>query len=178
HDTRGASFRRVHVELPRKVAQAARASGVGRLLHMGALGADAANAPSAYLRTRGEGEAALRVHAADKVAYTVFHPSVIFGVGDSFLSRFRDLLRVAPVFPLACPDTRFQPVYVGDVVSAFVRALDDPATHGRRYSLCGPKVYTLRELVEYVSAESGLRRRVIGLPSALGWLQAAVLEWV
>ena len=178
HDTRGASFRRVHVELPRKVAQAARASGVTRLLHMGALGADAANAPSAYLRTRGEGEAALRVHAADRVAYTVFQPSVIFGPGDSFLNRFHGLLQLAPVFPLACPDARFQPVFVGDVVEAFVRALDDRATHGRRYTLCGPRVYTLRELVEAVAATAGLNRRVVGLPRWAGWLQAALLEWV
>ena len=177
NDTRRASFRRVHVELPRKVAQAARAAGVRRLLHMGALCADAANAPSAYLRTRGEGEAALRVHAADRVAYTVFHPSVIFGPGDSFLNRFHALLRLAPVFPLACPDARFQPVFVGDVVDAFVRALDDRATHGRRYSLCGPRVYTLRELVEYAAETAGLDRRIVGLPRWLGFLQAALLEW-
>ena len=174
----GESFRRAHVELPRKVAQAARGAGVRRLLHMSALGADAANAPSLYLRTKGEGEAALRVHAGDRIAYTVFQPSVIFGPGDSLTQRFADLLRMAPVFPLACPDAKFQPVYVGDVAQAFVTALSDRAAQGQRYALCGPEVYSLRALVEFVAREAGLGRHIIGLPRWLGHLQAALLEFV
>lgn len=178
NEGRGETFRRTHVELPRKVAQAARSAGVRRLLHMSALGADAANAPSLYLRTKGEGEAALRVHAGDRIAYTVFQPSVIFGPGDSLTNRFADLLRIAPVFPLACPDARFQPVYVGDVAQAFVNALADRATFGQRYTLCGPEVYTLRALVEFIAREAQLERRVIGLPRWLGKLQSTVLEFV
>ena len=178
NEGRGETFRRAHVELPRKVAQTARNVGVRRLLHMSALGADAANAPSLYLRTKGEGEAALRVHAGDKIAYTVFQPSVIFGPGDSLTQRFSKLLRIAPVFPLACPDARFQPVFVGDVAQAFVNALTDRATLGQRYSLCGPEVYTLRALVEFVARESRLNRRIVGLPRWLGKLQAAVMEFV
>lgn len=177
NEGRGETFRRAHVELPRKVAQAARNAGVRRLLHMSALGADAANAPSLYLRTKGEGEAALRVHAGDKIAYTVFQPSVIFGPGDSFTRRFAGLLRIAPVFPLACPDAKFQPVYVGDVAQAFVNALADRAAQGQRYTLCGPEVYTLRALVEFVARESRLNRRIVGLPRWLGKLQAMVLEF-
>lgn len=177
NEGRGETFRRAHVELPRKVAQTARSAGVHRLLHMSALGADAANAPSLYLRTKGEGEAALRVHAGDRIAYTVFQPSVIFGPGDSLTNRFADLLGVAPVFPLACPDARFQPVYVGDVAQAFVNALAERATFGQRYTLCGPEVYTLRALVEFIAREAQLERRVIGLPRWLGKLQAAVLEF-
>ncbi|MEX0900699.1 MAG: complex I NDUFA9 subunit family protein [Gammaproteobacteria bacterium] len=178
NEGRGETFRRAHVELPRKLAQAARTTGVRRLLHMSALGADAANAPSLYLRTKGEGEAALRVHAGDRIAYTVFQPSVIFGPGDSFTNRFASLLRVAPFFPLACPDARFQPVYVGDVAQAFVNALADHDAHGQRYTLCGPDVYTLRALVRFVARESRLERRIIGLPRWLGKLQAALLEFV
>ncbi len=178
NEGQGETFRRAHVELPRKVAQAARKAGVRRLLHMSALGADAANAPSLYLRTKGEGEAALRVHAGDRIAYTVFQPSVIFGPGDALTNRFADLLRIAPVFPLACPDARFQPVYVGDVAQAFVNALEDRTTHGQRYLLCGPEIYTLRALVELVAREARLNRRIVGLPRWLGKLQATVLEFV
>lgn len=172
------TFRLVHVELARKVAQACRAAGVPRLLHMSALKADAANAPSRYLRSKGEGEAAVRVHAANQVHCTVFRPSVIFGLGDSFLNRFATLLRLAPgIFPLACPDARFQPVYVGDVAAAFARALVDRSTFGERYALCGPHAYSLRELVEMVALYSGARTRIVGLPGWLGRTQAALLEY-
>lgn len=168
-------FRRVHVELPRRLAQAARAAGVRRVVHVSALGADAAAAPSLYLRSKGEGEAALRVHAADQVAYTVFQPSIVFGPGDSFVNRFARLLELAPVLPLACADARLQPVYVGDLVEAIARALGDRATYGKRYAVCGPTVYTLREVVALVAAQLGLRRRVVAIPDWLARVQAAVL---
>lgn len=171
------TFRQVHVELPRKLTQACRRTSVTRLLHMSSLKADPGNAPSLYLRTKGEGEATLRVHAGNVVDYTVFQPSVIFGPGDGFINRFAALLRMVPVaFPLACPGSRFQPVFVGDVAGAFVQALDDHGTFGKRYALCGSRVYTLREIVEYVRDVLGLRRRIIGLPAPLGRLQASVMN--
>lgn len=169
------SFRRVHVELPRRVAQAARGAGVTRLLHVSALGADAGAAPSQYLRSKGEGEAALRVHAADQVAFTVFQPAPMFGPGDSFANRFADLLELMPVLPLACAGSRMQPVYVGDVVEAMTLALDDRTTYGKRYPLCGPSVYTLREIVETIAQHTGRRRRVVALPDWLARVQGAVL---
>lgn len=179
NETGGAKFRRAHVELPRKVAQACRAAGVRRLLHMSALNADAGNAPSLYLRTKGEGEAALHVHAGGQVAYTVFQPSVIFGPGDSFINRFVGLLRMTPLlFPLACPGARFQPVYVGDVAEAFATALGRRDAFGRRYTLCGPKVYTLEEIVHFVRDQLGLSRWIWGLPHMLGKLQAMSLNLV
>ena len=169
------TFRRVHVELPRRLAQVARSAGVGRLLHVSALGADAGAAPSLYLRSRGEGEAALRVHAADQIAFTVFQPSPMFGPGDSFGNRFADLLELAPVLPLACADARMQPVYVGDVVEAMCASLEDRTTYGKRYTLCGPTVYTLREIVDAVMHQTGRRRPVLELPDWLARIQAAVL---
>lgn len=174
----GRGFMRVHAELPSKIAQACRLTGVKRLLHMSALQASS-NAPSQYLRTKAAGEEAVhRAHGPD-LAVTSFRPSVIFGPGDSFLNRFAGLLRLAPgVFPLACPGARFQPVYVEDVARAFVEALDSRKTHGQRYDLCGPRVYTLREIVEYVARLSGQRVRVVGLNDGLSYLQAALLEFV
>ncbi len=173
HD--GRLFHRVHVELVEKLVRACREQGMLRLLHMSALNADAEKGPSFYLRSKGEGEAV--AHAAGDLRVTSFRPSVIFGPGDSFLNRFAALLRLSPlVFPLACADSRFAPVFVCDVAEAFCRALEDPGSSGQRYELCGPRVYTLRGLVEYTASLLGLRRRVLPLPDWAARLQARVLE--
>lgn len=167
-------FQRTHVELPGKIARAARACGVPRLLHISALAAGA-DAPSDYLRSKAAGEAAL------KAAYpeaTIFQPSVIFGRGDSFLTLFAGLLKVAPVVPLACPDARFQPIWVEDAVSAIVASLDRPESRGKVYPLCGPRAYTLRELVAYAGKVSGHPRPILGLPLSLANLQAWLMEFL
>ena len=174
----GRGFARAHVELPERIAEACRQAGVTRLLHMSALHAAPA-APSHYLRTKSLGEDAVHRAGGPDFHVTSFRPSVIFGPGDSFLNRFAGLLRLTPgVFPLACPTARFQPVYVEDVARAFVAALDTHKTFGKRYDLCGPKVYTLRAIVEYVAQLIGKRVRVIGLNDTLSYLQAALLEFV
>ncbi|MGH8283197.1 MAG: complex I NDUFA9 subunit family protein [Gammaproteobacteria bacterium] len=177
HGHRGRGFRRAHVELTHTVLQACGHAGVSRLLHMSALNA-AENAPSHYLRSKAEA-AALVLKAENPLHVTVFEPSVIFGPSDSFINRFAKLLRMAPgFFPLACPKAKFAPVYAGDVAEAFSRSLEERASFGKRYSLCGPKIYTLRELVRYTARLQGLHRLIIGLPRPLSWLQAAILEWV
>jgi NADH dehydrogenase len=176
----GSGFRRVHVELPRKVVQACQADGIRRLLHMSALNADARKGPSHYLRTKGEGEDLVHAAAGQGLQVTSFRPSVIFGPGDSFFNRFASLLKLTPppFFPLACPASRFAPVYVGDVVQGFATALKENSTVGQRYDLCGPRAYTLRQLVEYTARELGLRRSIIGLPNLLSRLQARVFDHV
>jgi len=172
----GKGFARVHVELPEKIVQACRETEVQRLLHMSALHA-ARTAPSHYLRTKALGEGAVLHAESPDFHVTSFRPSVVFGSGDSFLNRLAGLLRLMPgVFPLACPHARFQPVYVEDVVRAFAQSLDNHKTFGQRYDLCGPKVYTLREIVEYVAKLINKRVCVVGLPDGLSYLQAAMLE--
>lgn len=173
----GKGFERVHAELPAKVVQACRQAGVPRLLHMGALHA-AVDAPSLYLRSKARG--AQTVHEADgaELHVTSFHPSVIFGPHDSFTNRFATLLRRVPlVFPLACPQARMQPVYVEDVVQAFVRALERYETFGQRYNLCGPEVFTLQEIVAYLASVLGLKRRILPLGDGLSRLQATVMQF-
>jgi NADH dehydrogenase len=172
NERRHGDFEHAHVELPRKLVAACRAVRVPRLLHMSALNAGA-TAPSRYLRSKGEGEALV---ADSGLAWTIFQPSVIFGREDSFLNLFARLERFLPVIALACSEARFQPVYVGDVADAFVRAVDDDRTHRMRYPLCGPKVYTLRELVAYVGELTGYDRPIAPLGPALSKLQARVLE--
>ena len=174
HEGGGRAFQACHVELPRKVAQACRAAGVHHLLHMSALGASR-DGPSAYQRSKAEGEEAVRA-AAGILPVTILRPSVIFGEGDHFLNLFATLVGLFPVIGLASADARFQPIWVEDVARCFADALGDPRAFGATYELGGPKVYTLRELVEFVAATLGRKRAIVGLPAALGTLQAFMLE--
>jgi NADH dehydrogenase len=173
HETRRQRFEGCHVELPRKVAEAAHACGVRHLLHMSALGASP-DAPSEYLRSKGRGEVALR-QAAGILPITIFRPSVIFGSGDRFLNLFAALARL-PVLPLAAARARFQPVWVEDVARCFAGALGDPRTFGQTYELAGPRIYTLAELVAFAAATAGRKTRIVPLPAALASAQAFTFE--
>lgn len=175
---RGEGFRRVHVDLAKKVLDACKRCGVRRLLHMSALGADQGSGPSHYLRTKGEAENHLHTFAAPEVAVTSFRPSVIFGKGDGIFTLFSQILAFAPVFPVVCPRARFQPVYVGDVVERMANSLTDRSTFGQRYNLCGPEVWTLMEVVDYTKRLRRRRRLLVPLPRVLARLQANVFEFV
>jgi NADH dehydrogenase len=168
-------FRAIHAELPAQVAEACVGNRVPRLLHMSALNADV-EGPSIYLRTKGEGQAAVHAFAERGLNVTSFRPSVIFGPDDSFFNRFALLLKLSPVIPLACPNARFAPVYIEDVVRAFAGSLDDETTFGKGYELCGPDIYTLKELVELTARLIGRRRLVLGLNDNLSRLQGKVFE--
>jgi len=174
----GESFQDAHVELVRKIVGAAQRAGVKRYLHMSALGAGP-DGPSRYQQTKGQGEAVAWKAHGEHLAVTLFQPSVIFGPEDSFLNQFAMLLRLSPgIFPLPTPNARFKPVYVSDVAEAFVRALTDRDTFGRTYQLCGPRVYTLKSLVQYTAEVLDLNRHVWGLSDRLSRLQARILERV
>lgn len=173
------TFRRFHVELVDLVVDACNLAGIPRLLHMSALHADAARGSSEYLRSKGEGENRAHTHGGASIKVTSFRPSVIFGPGDSFFNRFAELLKLSPLaFPLACPDARFAPVYVGDVAEAFARALSDRSTFGKHYDLCGPDIFSLKQLVEYTARTLGLRRLIIGLGDLPSRLQAQALGYL
>lgn len=171
----GQGFHRAHVELTHRVILACEHAGVPRLLHMSALNADK-NAASYYLSSKGEAED--WAHRAGKwgLQVTSFRPSIIFGKNDSFFNRFAGLLKLTPlIFPLACAKSRFAPVYVDDIGLAFAYALDHPETIGQRYDLCGPKTYTLKELVAYTAECLQLKRSIPGLPDFASRLQARIL---
>jgi uncharacterized protein YbjT (DUF2867 family) len=173
-DPYGPGFARAHVELPARLARAAWAAHIPTLVHVSALKA-AADAPSGYLRSKAAGENAVRAVFSNA---TIFRPSVVFGVGDSFLTMFARLLKYAPIMPLASPDARFQPVWVGNVADAIVEALLRPEAEGKTFDLCGPREYSLRELVEFTGQITGRRRLVVGLSPLLSWAQALALEMV
>lgn len=166
-------FAEAHVELPKKIVAACKASGVRRLVHMSALNADS-KGPSEYLRSKGDGEAIVLAAQGD-LDVTVFRPSVIFGLGDSFLSMFAAVLKKVPFFPLGFGHARFQPVWAADVADAFVDCLRDANTFGQAYELVGPKVYTLRELVDYTKELTGSRATIIALSEGWAYLQAGLM---
>jgi NADH dehydrogenase len=172
----GTGFRRAHVELTRTLLLAARSANVERLLQVSALKA-ATDAPSHYLRTKGEAEKLIREQSGT-LDWTIFQPSVMFGPGDTFLNRFARLLAVAPVLPLARPNARFQPVFVDDVVDAILRCLRGGSSSRQTYQLGGPQVYTLREVVQLVAKVTGQRRWILGLPNVVGRLEAALCDFV
>lgn len=175
HD--GTGFRHAHVDLTRKILQAAQHTNVQQILQMSALRADASCGTSYYLRSKGEAEDYLHTFHG-KIRLTSFRPSVIFGPGDSFFNRFAQLLKISPgIFPLACAKSKFAPVYIGDVVDQFTRALNDRSMDNRRVNLCGPEVYSLRELVEYTASMIGIKRMIIDLPDFVARTQALLMEY-
>ena len=176
NENRKLDFRRVHVELVDSITGSCRRAGVKRLLHMSALNASATSGSSQYLRTKGEGENRAHTGGKPEVAVTSFKPSVIFGADDSFINRFAGLLNIPGPLPLACPNSKFAPVYIEDVCQAMANSLLDHKTFAQRYELCGPQTYSLIEIVRYISTLKGINKRVFGLSNGLSQLQASILE--
>jgi len=167
------TFERTHHLGPARMARTAREAGVERLVHISAIGADL-RSPSAYARTKAAGEAAVR--DAFPTA-TILRPSVVFGPEDQFFNRFAAIAMISPFLPLIGGGrTRFQPVYVGDVADAVLKCLEDPATAGRTYELGGPKIYTMRELLELLLAEIRRKRILLDLPFGLAAFQARLMS--
>lgn len=174
----GNGFRRVHVKLVENLISACSENGIRRILQMSALNADAANGKSHYLRTKGEAEDLLHSNNAG-IHVTSFRPSVIFGRNDSFFNRFANLLKMTPLFfPLACHGTKFAPVYVLDLAEMMARSIKDPDSYNQKFQLCGPKTYTLEELVNYTANATDVRRTIIPLNDILSHIQAAVFDFV
>jgi NADH dehydrogenase len=167
------TFERAHHLGPARMARLAREAGVERLVHISAIGADP-RSPSAYARTKAAGEAAVR--DAFPTA-TILRPSIVFGPEDQFFNRFAAIAMISPVVPvIGGGQTRFQPVYVGDVADAVLKCLEDPATAGRTYELGGPKVYAFRELIELLLNEIRRKRILVDLPFGVAGLQARLMS--
>jgi uncharacterized protein YbjT (DUF2867 family) len=173
----GGGFRRAHTELTQGLLLAMRSAGVSRLMQVSALKA-AVDAPSYYLKSKGEAERLIR-DANFPLEWTIFQPSVMFGPGDSFLNRFAGLLAAIPLaFPLAKPNTRFQPVFVDDVIEALLRCMHSASCSRQTFQLGGPQIYSLREIVALVAKLTGAKRWIVGLPDAVAYLQGLAMNFV
>ncbi len=163
-------LRALHVDWPQRLIESGRE--LDRIVHVSAANADAAG-PSRYLATKGEGEAVIM---AARVPWTIMAPSVVFGIDDTLFNRFALLLRLTPgVMPVLRPQTRFSPVHVGDVAAAIVRTLVRDDMVGRRLSMGGPEIWTMRELLAYTRRQMGIRRLLIDLPDPLARLQGVAM---
>ncbi|MFK8028774.1 MAG: complex I NDUFA9 subunit family protein [Gammaproteobacteria bacterium] len=172
-------FERVHVELVESIAKCCEAGKVGKLVHVSALKADAENGPSNYLRTKGKAEGIIKRQGTGSFRWSILQPSVIFGAEDSFVNRFAGLLKLpAPFLPLPRANARFAPVYVEDVVKAIAYCIDNDDTHGCTFQLCGPQVFSLKEIVEKIRAQLNITRPIISMPDPVSRMQAAVMDFV
>jgi uncharacterized protein YbjT (DUF2867 family) len=177
HEKSKGDFRRIHVDFIKSVVETCSETGIRRLLHLSALAADQATGSSLYLRSKGEGENLLHTFGQRGINVTSFQPSVVFGKGDDFINRFAGILRWCfGYFPLACADSKLAPVYVGDLVAKIVASIDDRSSYGRRYTVCGPDVFTLQQIVELIIATLRLPVRIMPLGKGMSRLQAVILQ--
>jgi uncharacterized protein YbjT (DUF2867 family) len=177
HERKKGDFRKVHVDFIKTLVSTCTHNNIKRLLHLSALGADQARGTSFYLRSKGEGESLLHTFGRKDLYVTSFQPSVVFGPNDQFINRFANILKLCvSFFPLACPNSKFAPIFVGDLVTRVADTIDDKATHGKRYTLCGPEVFTLKQILELIATSMGLSCRIVPLGNGLSKLQALVLQ--
>ncbi len=170
----GKIFKAAHVNLPKNIITAMQLHGLKRYLHMSALGADS-HGPSMYQRSKGDGELAIKT---SKLDWTIFRPSVIFGAQDQFINLFAKLTKLFPAMPLANHQAKFQPVSVNDVATAFVKALTMPQSIHQSYDLVGPKVYTMKEIVEFAARKANTSCTIIPVPPFVGYIQALAFEFL
>lgn len=170
-----ADMQHIHVEGARNVAQAAAQAGASTLVHMSAIGADI-DSQSAYGRTKGEGEAAVRAAFPKAI---ILRPSVVFGREDAFINRFANLIRMLPVCPVIGGDTKLQPVFAGDVGHAVAAVLADSEGHaGKTLELGGPQVLTMRELNAWISERTGYKTFFLDVPDAVSAALATLTGWL
>jgi NADH dehydrogenase len=168
-------FAGVHVQGARNVAEGAAAAGAEALVQVSAIGADP-DAPSAYARSKSDGEAA--VSAAFPGA-TILRPSLLFGREDNFVNRFAGLARLSFLLPVIRGGMRIQPVYAADVARAVAAAALGPRTHaGRTYELGGPQVLTMRELIAWVCRTTGRDRTLVDVPDPVAELLSRATGWL
>ena len=167
-------FEAVHVDGARNVAEAAAEAGARALVHVSAIGADP-ESPSAYGRSKGEGERAVRAAFPNA---TIVRPSILFGREDNFINRFAGMARLAPVLPVIAGKAKLQPVYAADVGRAVAMAALDPRSHGgETYELGGPETMTMRELMEWVCETTGRDRSLVDVPDRIASALASATGW-
>ena len=174
----GKGFKKAHSDFARIVLNVCKTNDIKRILHLSALNADQ-KGPSHYLRTKGEAESYLMTYGRRFANITIFKPSVIFGKNDSFILRFSNLLDFTPLFfPLACHDAKFAPIYVEELSKFIIGTINDTKSFNKEYNLCGPKTYTLKEILELIIKLKKRNIKVIPLSRKISKMQASIMEFI
>jgi len=177
HERKRDDFRRIHIDFIKTLVDACTRQGIKRVLHLSALGASQATGTSRYLRSKGEGENLIHTFGQKELHVTSFQPSVVFGKDDQFINRFAGILRLCfGFFPLACGQSKLAPVYVGDLVEKIIISIDDKSTYSQRYTVCGPEVFSLQQILQLLVKVMGLSCRIVSLGNTASKLQARVLQ--
>ena len=174
----GKGFRKAHSDFARIILNICKTNDIKRILHVSALNADS-KGPSHYLRTKGEADSYLMTYGKRFANITIFRPSVIFGKKDSFIFRFSNLLNFAPfLFPLACYDSKFAPIFVDELSKFIVDSINNTKSFNKKYNLCGPKIYSLKQIIELIIKIKKKNIKVIPLSKNLSKMQAAFMEFL
>ncbi|MBJ41134.1 MAG: epimerase [Gammaproteobacteria bacterium] len=169
------SFKLLHYLLIKKISAAMRVNKVNRLLHISSLNADI-RAKSEYLRTKGKAEDYLLSETKDFCNVTIFRPSIVFGDNDAFFNKFATILRFSLVFPLACHNSKFMPVYIGDFTDFIISTVSSTNTYNTKINVTGPKEYTFREIIETTLRILKIKRIVIPLNNTMSKIQAYIFQ--
>ena len=169
------SFDKMHYQLPKKVSNSIKKNEVKRFMHISSLNADPKSIGK-YLKSKGKAEDFLISETSSFCNLTIFRPSIVFGESDSFFNKFASLLKFLPIFPLACPNAKFMPVYVEDLTDFMISTINNIDSYGKKIDVTGPSEYTFRELIDHTLAALKIKRVIIPLNSFLSRLQASVFE--
>ena len=169
------TFNNLHYELTKKISSAIKLNKVKRYLHISSLNADP-RATSEYLITKGLAENYIRDNTDNFCNTTIFRPSIVFGEDDSFFNKFSTILRFLPIFPLACPNSKFMPIYVNELTDFMISTISDNTTYGQKIDVTGPNEYTFRQLIDITLKALKIRRLIIPLNYTLSKLQAVIFQ--
>jgi len=169
------TFENIHFKFLQRLSQEMKVNKIKRFLHISSLNAKIGQM-SDYLHTKGEAENLILNEMSSFCNTTIFRPSIVFGEEDSFFNKFAKLLKFIPVFPLACPSAKFQPIYVGDLTDYMISCISDIETYNEKIDMVGPKTYTFSELIKLTTKIMGIRRIIIPLNDYLSKTQAYVFQ--
>ena len=169
------TFENIHFKFLQRLSQEIKVNKIKRFLHISSLNAKI-DQMSDYLHTKGKAEDFILNEMSSFCNTTIFRPSIVFGEEDSFFNKFAKLLKFIPIFPLACPYARFQPIYVGDLTDFMISCISNIETYNKKIDTVGPKIYTFSELIKLTTKTMGIRRVIIPLNDSLSKAQAYVFQ--
>ena len=169
------TFENIHFKFLQRLSQEIKVNKIKRFLHISSLNAKI-DQMSDYLHTKGKAEDFILNEMSSFCNTTIFRPSIVFGEEDSFFNKFAKLLKFIPIFPLACPYARFQPIYVGDLTDFMISCISNIETYNKKIDTVGPKIYTFSELIKLTTRTMGIRRVIIPLNDSLSKAQAYVFQ--